>query len=142
MAKTEEKKTNAFGLTKEEAESVKDFKPTLNLGTLEVGQSKRLKVLSEEPREVEREEEVEEDGETKTVKKKDLVIECVDADTGMECTVWLSSKSLRMEFYKVYKNAGTLKNIDVIVGVREYKHEKYGKSRGYTVQQDLNPPKN
>lgn len=136
MAKNEEK-LNAFGLTQEEAESVKDFKPTLNLGTLAVGQSKRLKVLSEEPREVERDEEVEENGKKKTVKKKDLVVECVDFDTGMECTLWLSSKSLRLEFYKVFKNAGTLKNINVIVGVREYKHEKYGTTRGYTVQQDL-----
>lgn len=122
-----------FGLTKEETEKLKDFKPTLNLSNLNVNESKRLLILDDKPREVEVD-----DPKAAGKKKKELVIEGVDKDNGLQVTVWLSAKSLRMEFLKVYNKQNTLKNKHVIVGVREYDHPKYKKVKAYTVQEDTN----
>lgn len=122
-----------FGLTKEETAKLKDFKPTLNLGNLKVNESVRLQILDDKPREVEVD-----DQKTKGAKKKELVIEAVDKSNGLQVTVWLSAKSLRMEFLKIYTKNNTLKNKHVIVGVREYDHPKYKKVKAYTVQEDAN----
>lgn len=122
-----------FGLTKEDTNKLKDFKPTLNLGYLKVNESVRLQILDEKPREVEVE-----DPKNKGQKKKELVIEAIDKSNGLQVTVWLSAKSLRMEFLKIYSKNNSLKNKHVIVGVREYDHPKFKKVKAYTVQEDVN----
>lgn len=120
-----------FGLTKEEQDKLKDFKPTLNLSSIKVDESIDLEILDAEPREVEVE-----DQEDSTKKKKELVIEAVDLRNGLQVSVWLSSKSLRMEFLKIYNKNGTLKKKKVRVGVREYEHPKYKKRvKAYTAQE-------
>lgn len=123
-------KAEDFGLTNEEAETVQDFVPSLNLGQIEIGKSVDLEINENETREVEFTPEGEE------TPKKVRVINCIDLLTGLEVAVWLNSKSLQREFYKIAKKYdGQIKGKVIKVAVREYEHEKYGKTRAYTVQE-------
>lgn len=119
----------AFGLTQEEAEKTKDLPQTFNLGQLEVGQTAAFVIEDEFPREVTIKDQ--KTGDT----RKDFVLNAVGSD-GMTYALWLSSKSLKMEFYKLSQRHENLQGLKVKIGVREYKHETYGKVRGYTVQED------
>lgn len=125
--KTETESYKLFGLTKEEQEKLKDFKPTLNLSKLAVNESVDIQVLDEAPREAETKDD-------KGEPKKELIVEAIDLRNGLQVTVWLSSKSLRMEFLKAYNKLGTLKNKKLRIGVREYEHPKYKTVKAYTAQ--------
>lgn len=135
---SEEKKEahDLFGVSKEEADKAQDIVPTFNLGDLEVGKSHRFTIVSAQPKSVEFEDKKERDEEGKPVKKSQLVLEAIDALTGMKVALWLSAKSLRLEFMKLYRAKGTLENVPVVVAVREYEHDQWGKVRGYSVQED------
>lgn len=97
---------------------------------MQSGDSVRFKVLNDAPKTI-----VVTDKKTgKTDEKK--VLDVVDKLTGVTFTLWLSSKSLKMEFFKLYKKLGTLKDVNISILLREYEHEQYGTVIGYTVQED------
>lgn len=124
-------KCEAFGLSEDEAKNVQDILPTLELGKMSVGDSVRVKCLSESPKDIEWE-----DKETKK-KNKTPAIEVLNKDNGLKMSLWLSSKSLKQEFFKVFKqNKENLKGLDIVIAIEEYDHDKYGKTRAYRVQID------
>lgn len=122
----------AFGLTEEQAENVKDFAPAYKLSEIEVGASEDFQILEEAPRMVEAK--VMEDGVEKTEERP--VILANHVETGIEYSLWLSSTSLKSEMFKIFKRNNTLKNVYVKISVREYDDKTYGKTRAYTVQED------
>lgn len=131
-----DKQKNLFGFTDEEAKKYKDLqdiKPTFNLSQLEVGQTAKFKITSKTPRTISVTDEDAEGG------KRDVpVIEVIDKLTGMENTLWISGMSLKIQFSRLFeKHSGNLKDLDIVVAVREYEHEKYGKTRAYNIQEDL-----
>lgn len=126
----ENKKTDAFGVTSEEKARAKDITPTFKLGEMKVGDSHRFTLLESLPRKIEIPDQEAENG-----KREEYAMGAIDEETGTEVTLWLSSKSLRMEFSKLKDKLGDLKNKKVVVAVRSYRHEKYGETRAYTVQE-------
>lgn len=129
---TQKNKTNAdaFGLTEEETEKLVDILPTLDLGKLAVGESVKVKILQDAPKQL-----------TYTDKKtqKEVttpVLEVLDKSTGLKSTLWLSAKSLKQAFYQLHKKLGTLENVDAVIGKRQYQHPQFGETDGYTVQKD------
>jgi hypothetical protein len=128
--------TNLFGFTEEEAkkyEETKDIKPTFNLGQLKVGDSVKFKLVSQEPKLV-----TVPDDEAPTGQREVYTVTAIDKLTGLECTIWLSSISLRMQLFQLYtKNRNTLKDLEINIAVREYDHPKYGRTRGYSVQKEI-----
>lgn len=123
--------TNAWGLTDKEAEKVKDFVPRIDVSKMPVGSTVSLRLLQDEPVDFEWEDK---DTKEKVVTK---TLNAIDQLTGLEVSVWLSSKSLRQEFFKLAKQLeGKLKGQYIVIAVREYDHEKYGTTRAYTVQVD------
>lgn len=121
----------AFGLTKEEAEGTKDIAPNAKLGDLKAGESARYRVVVAMPKKL-----TYVDKNTNE-EKGEQVLTAINRRTNIEETIWLSSKTLRMEFLKLYKKHNTLMNLDVVISAKEYDHPKYGKkTRGYTVQID------
>lgn len=126
---TEKNLYEKFGLTEEEADKTKDILPSFNLGKLKDGETADFKLLQSEPHYVEWKDK--DTGE----ERKQLVVTALDLLTGTEIALWLSAKSLRMEFLKLAKKCdGDLKDKTIRVSVRTYKHQQYGTSRGYTVQ--------
>lgn len=122
---------DAFGLTEEQAENVKDFAPAYKLSEIGVGDSEDFQILEEAPRMVETD-----DPENKGEKVQRPVILASHVNSGIEYSLWLSSTSLKQEMFKIYKRKGTLKDVYVKVSVREYDDKKYGPTRAYTVQED------
>lgn len=119
-----------FGLSEEESKNVKDVVPTFNLSSIESGQSAEFRILDVKPREIEYT-----DKKTKE-SKKELVLNVMDKLTKMTVTLWLSSKSLRMEFFKLsQKKNGSLKDVNIVISARNYTHDKWGEVRGYSVQE-------
>lgn len=119
-----------FGLTAEEAEKAKDILPTLDLGTLQVGMAIELKILDSTPTEIEAKSKFDPN------KTKALILNVYDKQARMNMSIWLSSKSLQMEFYKLgMKHKFDLKGLDIVITVRTYEHEQFGTTRAYTVQE-------
>jgi hypothetical protein len=130
MNKEEQNKLSAYGLTQEEADKAKDILPTYDLGVLAIGQQAEFKILDSEPKTIE--------AKSKYDPKKTTaqILNVYDKAARMNMTIWLSSKSLAMEFWKLaQKHNGSLKNLDVVIAVRTYEHEQYGSTRAYTVQE-------
>lgn len=127
---------DAFGLTKDDAQKMKDFAPTYNLSQLGEGDVVAFKVLDEVPRNVKFKDKTGQE-------KEDKVLEVLHRPTGLKQTIWLSSKSVRGSFMQLaQKNNGTLKNLEVLISVRLYTHETYGKgTRAYDVQENHEPEK-
>jgi len=119
---------NKFGLKAEDTQHMVDLPQTYNLGKLEMGKTVQFLMSDAEPREVEF-------MDSKTGKaKKELVLNGKNLSDNLNYGLWLTAKSLKMEFLKVYEKFGTLKGVKVTIGKREYPHEKYGKVIAYTVQ--------
>lgn len=127
-----------FGLTTEDAEKTKDIIPTFNLGKLGEGDTEAFKVLEEKPRTVKFKTK---DDKGEEVEKEDLVLTAMHRPTGVKQTLWLSSKSLRMQFYKLAKNRPeqNLLGAEIIISVRMYDHPQWGETRGYVVQENSEP---
>lgn len=122
-------KPEDFGLSKAEADKVKDITPSFDLGELKFNESVTFKIL---------------DNETKEVKYKDdkgkeqsrQVLRVLNIEDNLECTLWLSSKSLKMEFYKLAsKLNGNIKNVTVKITPRQYTHKEFGKTKAYVVRE-------
>jgi hypothetical protein len=123
-----------FGLSKTEAEKVIDVAPTFDLAQLGVKDTFKCQILDDRPKLVEHSDKMSgEEGKkitTPTLRVKDEF-------NGMTYTIWLSSKSMKMGFLNVMNQMGTLKDVNVVIGVRLYDHKKWGKdTRAYTVQID------
>jgi hypothetical protein len=132
LDKQEQQRLSAYGLTSEEAEKAKDILPTYDLGMLGIGQQAEFKILDAEPKTIE--------AKSKYDPRKTTaqILNVYDKAARMNMTIWLSSKSLAMEFWKLaQKHNGSLKNLDVVIAVRSYEHEQYGSTRAYTVQETL-----
>lgn len=128
-----EKKLNDFGLTKEEAEKSKDYKPSFDLGKMEVGDKVYFTLMEDMPRLIKF-------IDKKTKKEKETyAIEAIDSLTKMTVTLWLSAKSLRMSMFNLYKKNNTLKDLNVCILVRKYDHAEFGETRAYTVQESELP---
>lgn len=129
-----------YGLTPEEAKKTKDITPTYNMGDLKVGQTAHFRILSDKPDLVEVLDKQESSKQGKEIKTKQRVLKAYDKATGMEVTIWLSSKSLSMGFLNIARNNNnSLLDVDVVVSVRVYEHPMYGKTRAYGVQLDRQP---
>lgn len=123
MNQTEQAKL--FGLTSEQAEKVKDIRPTLNVGKMPVGTVVEVTVESGEPYAIQWEDEA-------TGEQKESLALTVIKD-GFPHTLWLGAQSLRQEFYRIYREAGNLHGAKVLISVDEYQHPKFGGTRGYRV---------
>jgi hypothetical protein len=130
MAKEKQTNVNKYGLTSEEAEKAKDILPTYDFGTMQVGMQAEFKIISDEPKEIEATSKFD------PTKKTGLILEVFDKQARMNMSIWLSSKSLAMEFWKLaQKHGGHLKGLEVVVTVRSYEHQQFGTTRAYTVQE-------
>lgn len=123
-----ELKPEDFGMTEAEAKDIKDFAPTLNLSDLDKETPNiKVKVISEKPESITYRSK--ETGEEESAK----VLKVLNVETKTENTLWLSATSLRREIFRVFAIAGKLKDLVLIISVREYKHKKYGETRAYSV---------
>lgn len=124
----------AFGLSNEEAEKVKDITPSYKLSDLKKGQTAHFKLVEKMPRSIE----YEDKSVNPPKKEKRQVIQAVDLDSGLDVTLWLSAKSLQMEFYKLAKrHNGDLEGVHIKIGIRIYEHDKWGATtKAYVVQED------
>lgn len=121
-----------YGLTQEEADKTNDVTPTYDLGKLKVGEPARFKLIDNEPQEVNWKDK------TTHEEKTGHVLTAIDKKTNTPITLWLTSKSLKQEFYKIAKNHDFyLKDLDIVIVPRVYEHPKYGATRGYTVSEEL-----
>lgn len=124
---------SAFGVDEETAKKIRsDILPPVPLGDVEVGSSVELIMLEDVPHIVQHKQKddkgVEQDVETQVMKVHNL-------QSGLDESLWLSSKSLRIAMFGLAKQAnGQLKDKKVIIKVEEYKSEQYGKCRGYRAQ--------
>jgi hypothetical protein len=124
----------AFGLDNETANKIRtDILPAVDLGKVPVGESIKIRVLSNEPEMISHKQK---DLKTKEeVEVQTPVFKVHNLATGMDETLWLSSSSLKMEMFKLSKLAdGELAGKEVLIKVEEYKHEVYGMCRGYRTQ--------
>lgn len=124
----------AFGLDNETADKIRtDILPAVDLGGVPVGESIRVKIISEQPEMITHKQK---DPKTKEeVEVQTPVLKVHNALTGMDETLWLSSSSLKMEMFKLSKlTDGNLAGKEVVIKVEEYKHEVYGMCRGYRTQ--------
>lgn len=121
----------AFGLTDEQANKLQDdILPTYNLSELKEDDSAVFVGISDKPKTVKFT-----DKETKE-EREDLVLDAKEVKSGVNHALWLSSQSLRQEFYKLHQKKGTLKDVKFRISVRMYEHKKFGNTRGYTVQEE------
>lgn len=111
---------------KEKIDKSKDIIPTFNLGDLPVNHEEQFTIAIDEPFMVD----FEQDGE----QRREPVITVIDR-FGMKFNIWLTAKSLKYEFFKLQESHESLKDLKVNLKVREYNHEKYGKTRGYSIQE-------
>lgn len=114
---------------KENIEKSKEIIPTMNLGEMPVGHSENLTIAIDEPFMVDFEEK-QKDG---TMKKRTEPVITVLDRLGTKCNIWLSAKSLKYEFFKLQEENESLNGLKVVLKVREYQHETYGKTRGYSI---------
>lgn len=125
---------SAFGIDEQTAEKIRtDILPACAIGNIPVGESVKLRILSEKPEMVKHKQK---DPKTKEeVEVETPVLKVNNLSTGMEETLWLSSASLKQEMFKIYKQKeGNLTYTDILVKVEEYTHETFGKCRGYRAQ--------
>lgn len=123
---------NAFGLDEKAAESIRtDILPAVPLGDVPVGDSIRVKIISEEPELITHKQK---NNTGEEVEVQTPVLKVNNVQSGMGETLWLSSSSLKRELFKVAKQVGNLSGVELIIKVEEYKHETYGKCRGYRAQ--------
>jgi len=125
--------TNPFGLDEKEekkAMEAKDIIPTLDLGKMPIGSEVRIQFLENSPREIE----VDRDGE----KEKAKVMTVLNIDEGTKNTLWLSAVSMKMAIFRLWKACNeSLMDKKAVIKIREYKHEKFGLTRGYDIQEIL-----
>jgi hypothetical protein len=120
-----------FGLTKEAAEAadeIGDYYPSFPLGKMGVGERAEMTIMSDCPVN----KEVTNRNDEKVIVP---VLSVKDKLTGVLMTLWLSSESLKREFYRLSKNKKTLKGTHVSIFIREYEHKQYGLVRAYSVQE-------
>ena len=136
MENNEQKTLNAkaFGLDEETAGKIRtDILPAVDLGAVAVGDSIRVKLISNEPEMITHKQK---DPKTKEeVEVQTPVLKVENLETGMQESLWLSSSSLKMEMFKLSKiTEGNLAGKEIVIKVEEYKHEAYGMCRGYRTQ--------
>lgn len=120
-----------FGLTKEQASKAKDIVPSFDLGGMKYGEVAKFRILENETKEVEFK-----DDKNKTVKRRTIKVLCLDDNRIV--TLWLSSTSLQMEFWKLSeRHKGEIKNLEVNISPRMYIHKEYGKTKAYTVTETI-----
>lgn len=125
---------DAFGIDEKTAAKIRtDILPAVPLGDVPVGESIRLKIISEQPEMISHKQK---DPKTKEeVEVKTPVLKVHNPESGMDETLWLRSSSLKMEMFKLSKLVdGNLKDKEIVIKVEEYKHEAYGMCRGYRAQ--------
>lgn len=124
---------SAFGIAAETAEKIRtDILPACPIGKVPVGETIKLKILSEMPEMV-----VHKQKDAKTKEEVEVttpVLKVNNLSSGMDESLWLSSASLKQEFFKIAQTLGNLKDVVVLIKIEEYKHETYGSCRGYRAQ--------
>lgn len=125
---------SAFGIPAETAEKIRtDILPACPLGKVPVGETLKLRILSAEPEMVKHKQKDPKTKEEVEVETPVLIVN--NLASGMDESLWLSSTSLKQEFFKIFQNVkGNLENVEVLIKVEEYKHESYGTCRGYRAQ--------
>lgn len=129
---------NILGVNKETVKKSKDILPTLKLGSLSVGDSVFIQVLSEKPKKVEHD-----DYYNKGKKKEtDTLAVYVDKITRNDGTVvevaekntlWLSSESLKIGLSGALEdNSGVLQGMKVKISISMANYEQ-GENRCYNV---------
>lgn len=124
-------KPEDFGLTKEQASKAKDIIPSYDLGGMKYGEIAKFRILENETKSVEFK-----DDKNKLVKR--MTIKALCLDDNRQVTLWLSSTSLQMEFWKLSeRHKGQIKDVEISIMPRMYIHKEYGKTKAYTVTEIL-----
>lgn len=134
---------DVYGVSEESFNKSKDILPTLDIGKLEVGSRVLLTFLDDAPKLV--------SIESKFQKKKvdtpvirvlvDTIFRMekdgrlLEIPTGMNYSLWLSSKSLAMGVLKVHQAHGTLKDIKISISIGMTDYKDFGENRCYTAQE-------
>jgi len=122
-------KPEEFGLTEEDIKSVEDINPTLELSKLTpTSEPIKLKIVSTKPETVGYEDK-------KTKEHREELVLTVQDVHGIKKTLWLSATSLKREMFKIAEKYPDLKDVKILVSVREYDHPKFGTTRAYTVNE-------
>jgi hypothetical protein len=123
---------SAFGIAAETAEKIRtDILPACPIGKVPVGETLKLRILSN-PEMVKHKQK---DPKTKEeVEVETPVMKVHNIESGMDESLWLSSASLKQEFFKIAQSVETLEGVEVVVKVETYKHETFGECRGYRAQ--------
>jgi len=134
---------NKFKIDKEEFEKSKDILPTLDMGKLEINESVIVTIDSEEPTEIEHDDKF-----NKGKKIKSLVLpvvvnqynridkenkEFIVTANDEKMTLWLSSKSLRMNLLKCFENKPFIKGVKLKITKTTAVYKNFGENTCYTV---------
>ena len=117
-----------FGIDKETLDKSKDIRPILNLGELKVNDFVKVEFIENEPKKIE----------TPNSKfgKTSRVILVKTLEDGLECSLFMSSKSLSLGIAKVWEsNNKQLKGIKVLIKKSIVDYKEFGANNCYNVQQ-------
>lgn len=138
---------NILGVDKDLVEKAKDILPTLDLGTLEVGEVVYLQVLSEEPKEVTHKNKFKKnkkDPDEITTKVINVFVEKIiradedktEVTIGDKQALWLSSKSLALGISRVLEeNEDKLLGLKLKIEIGKAIYKEFGENRCYNVSE-------